>query len=117
MLQNLLNQRSYLVVDDFGDMRSTLRSMLSLFGVTDIDNAKNGADAIQQMEHKRYGVVLCDYNLGIGKDGQQVLEEARHRNLISVSTAFIMITAENTLSMVLGALEYEPDSYLYKPFT
>jgi tetratricopeptide (TPR) repeat protein len=117
MLHNLLNQRSYLVVDDFGDMRSTLRSMLSLFGVTDIDNAKNGADAIQQMEQKKYGVILCDYNLGSGKDGQQVLEEARHRNLISASTAFIMITAENTLSMVLGALEYEPDSYLYKPFT
>jgi tetratricopeptide (TPR) repeat protein len=117
MLQNLLNHRSYLVVDDFGDMRSTLRSMLSLFGVTEIDNAKNGADAIQLMEYKKYGVVLCDYNLGTGKDGQQVLEEARHRNLISISTAFIMITAENTLSMVMGALENEPDSYLYKPFT
>ena len=117
MLHNILSQRNYLVVDDFGDMRSTLRSMLSLFGVTNIDNAKNGADAIQQMEHKRYDVVLCDYNLGVGKDGQQVLEEARHRNLISLSTTFIMITAENTLGMVLGALEYEPDSYLYKPFT
>lgn len=117
MLQNILNQKSYLVVDDFGDMRSTLRSMLTLFGVTDIDNAKNGADAIQQMEYKKYGVVLCDYNLGPGKDGQQVLEEARHRNLISISTSFIMITAENTLSMVLGAIEYEPDGYLYKPFT
>jgi len=117
MQHNLLSQRSYLIVDDFGDMRSTLRSMLSLSGVTDIDNAKNGADAISQMERKKYDVVLCDYNLGAGKDGQQVLEEARHRGLISFGTAFIMITAENTLGMVLGALEYEPDSYLYKPFT
>ena len=112
-----LSTKSYLVVDDFGGMRSSLRSMLSLFGASDIDLAKNGADAIQMLEKKRYDVVLCDYNLGPGRDGQQVLEEARHRNLISNGTAFIMITAENTASMVLGAIEYEPDSYLSKPFT
>lgn len=117
MLQNALNKKSYLVVDDLGDMRSVLRSMLTLFGATDIDNAKNGADAIHKMESKKYDVVLCDYNLGAGKDGQQVLEEARHRHLISVSTAFIMITAENTVTKVLGAIEYEPDGYLNKPFT
>lgn len=117
MLENILGKKSYLVVDDFGDMRSTLRGMLNLFGVTDIDNAKNGADAVRRMESKKYDAVLCDYNLGPGKDGQQVLEEARHRSLISNSTAFIMITAENTTSMVLGAIEYEPDSYLSKPFT
>jgi tetratricopeptide (TPR) repeat protein len=28
-----------------------------------------------------------------------------------------MITAENTREMVMGAIEYEPDSYLSKPFT
>ncbi len=117
MLENILGNKRYLVIDDFGEMRSTLRSMLSLFGVTDIDNAKNGAEAISSMLSKKYDVVLCDYNLGPGKDGQQVLEEARHRGLISLSTAFLMITAENTTSMVLGAIEFEPDSYLNKPFT
>ena len=117
MLENILSNKRYLVIDDFGEMRSTLRSMLSLFGVTDIDNAKNGAEAISSMLTKKYDVVLCDYNLGPGKDGQQVLEEARHRNLISLSTAFLMITAENTMGMVLGAIEFEPDSYLNKPFT
>lgn len=117
MLDNLLNKKRYLVVDDYGDMRSALRSMLSLFGVTEIDNAKNGIEAIHKMEFNKYDVVLCDYNLGPGQDGQQVLEEARHRKLISIGTAFIMITAENTSGMVMGAIEYEPDSYLYKPFT
>ena len=62
-------------------------------------------------------MILCDYNLGAGKDGQQVLEEARHRKLISLSTVFVMVTAENTREMVLGAIEYEPDAYLSKPFT
>lgn len=110
-------KKSYLIVDDFGDMRSMLRSMLGMFGVTKVDAASNGKEAIQYLERGKYDVVLCDYNLGQGKDGQQVLEEARHRELISLSTVFVMITAENTREMVLGAIEYEPDSYLSKPFT
>lgn len=112
-----IEKKSYLIVDDFGDMRSMMRSMLGLFGVTRIDAASNGSDAIEQLEANRYDVVLCDYNLGPGKDGQQVLEESRHRNLIGFGTVFVMVTAESTPEMVLGAIEYQPDAYLAKPFT
>jgi tetratricopeptide (TPR) repeat protein len=69
------------------------------------------------MQRKKYDVVLCDYNLGVGKDGQQVLEEARQRKLISMATVYFMVTAENTRSMVMGAMEYGPDGYLSKPFS
>jgi CheY-like chemotaxis protein/predicted Zn-dependent protease len=105
-----------LVVDDFGDMRSMIKNMLMACGVKEISTANNGAQAIECLESKRYDVVLCDYNLGPGKDGQQVLEEAKHRQLIGLGCVFIMITAENTRDMVMGAVEYEPDSYLTKPF-
>ncbi|MCG8426363.1 MAG: tetratricopeptide repeat protein [Chromatiales bacterium] len=111
-----LESKSYLVVDDFGDMRSLIKNMLLSCGAGDIVAAMNGAQAIKAMERKRFDVVLCDYNLGSGKDGQQVLEEARHRQLIGLGTVFVMITAENTREMVMGAVEYEPDSYLTKPF-
>ncbi len=107
----------FLIVDDFVDMRSVLRNMLASFGVTQIDMATNGKEAIRIIEQKRYDVILCDYNLGPGRDGQQVLEEIRHRKLIGVGTVFVMVTAENTRVMVMGAVEYEPDSYLTKPFT
>lgn len=109
--------KSYLVIDDFADMRAAIRSILASLGISRIDQARNGSDAITQMQDKRYDVVLCDYHLGPGKDGQQVLEEARHRSLIGVDCIFIMITAENTREMVMGAAEYAPDSYLAKPFT
>ena len=106
-----------LVIDDFTDMRAAIRSILRSLGVNHIDQARDGNDAIAQMEKKRFDVVLCDYNLGPGKDGQQVLEEARHRQLIGVDCLFIMVTAENTRAMVMSAAEYAPDSYLAKPFT
>jgi FimV-like protein len=115
--QSELVSKTILVVDDFGDMRGMLRSMLSSVGVKEIDTANNGPEAIEAIERRRYDIVLCDYNLGPGKNGQQVLEEARHRQLIGLDALFVMITAENTREMVMGAVEYEPDSYLTKPFT
>lgn len=112
----LLENRSYLVVDDFGDMRSMIKNMLTASGVKDITLAINGAEAVNCIEKKRFDVILCDYNLGAGKDGQQVLEEAKHRRLIGLGCIFVMVTAESTRDMVMGAVEYEPDSYLTKPF-
>jgi len=111
-----LSSKHYLVIDDFADMRSMLRSMLVAYGVTKIDNAANGKDAVKLLSKNNYDVVLCDYNLGEGRDGQQVLEEARDKGYIKYSTAFLMLTAENTMEMVMGAVEYLPDDYLSKPF-
>lgn len=116
MADNFADKR-YLVVDDFADMRAAIRSILRSLGVNRIDQARDGSEAILQMEKRHYEVVLCDYNLGPGKDGQQVLEEARHRHLIGIGCIFIMVTAENAREMVMGAMEYAPDSYLAKPFT
>ena len=112
----LLEEKSYLVVDDFGDMRSMIKNMLMACGAKDITLANNGLEALARMNEKRFDVVLCDYNLGPGKDGQQVLEEAKHKHLIGLGCVFLMVTAENTREMVMGAVEYEPDSYLTKPF-
>ncbi|AFL73146.1 tetratricopeptide repeat-containing response regulator [Thiocystis violascens] len=109
--------KQYLVVDDFADMRAAIRSILRSLGISHVDQARDGKDAIARMDQTRYDVVMCDYNLGAGKDGQQVLEEARLRQLIQLDGIFIMITAENTREMVMGAAEYAPDSYLAKPFT
>ncbi|MEJ2455184.1 MAG: response regulator [Candidatus Thiodiazotropha sp.] len=111
-----LEGKAYLVVDDFGDMRSMMRNLLTSCGGKDVTLAANGTEALSKMQTRRFDVVLCDYNLGSGKDGQQVLEEARHRNLIGLGCVFLMVTAENAREMVMGAVEYEPDSYLTKPF-
>lgn len=116
-MKNNIEDLRFLIADDFVDMRSVLRNMLASFGVTKIDMVTNGKEAIRVIEQKRFDVILCDYNLGPGRDGQQVLEEIRHRKLIGVGTVFVMVTAENTRVMVMGAVEYEPDSYLAKPFT
>lgn len=111
-----LQKKSVLVVEDFYNFRLTVKRMLRSLNITNVDEASDGVEAVNKMSSKKYDIILCDYNLGPGKDGQQVLEEAKHREYIDYSTIFIMVTAENTTDMIMGALEYQPDDYLLKPF-
>jgi len=113
----IYQRRSSLVIDDFPDMRGSIRRMLANFGMATIDTASTGEEAVLKCEHDQFDIILCDYNLGDGKSGQQILEELRYRNLLKFTSCFVMITAETTRKMVFGALEYQPDDYLTKPFT
>ena len=112
-----LKKKKVLVVEDFFNFRLTMRRMLRSFNISDIDEASDGEEAIKKMSYKKYDIILCDYNLGPGKDGQHVLEEAKYRGYMDYSAIFMMVTALNTTDMVMGALEYQPDDYLIKPFT
>lgn len=107
----------FLVVDDFENFRLSIRQMIRAFGVESIEVASNGEDAVARCEFEEFDVILCDYNLGSGKSGQQVLEELRHNKLLKQTSIFILITAETSKDMVMGALEYLPDGYITKPIT
>lgn len=109
--------KTFLIVDDFNGMRGILRDMLRSCGanVKMIEAVGSGSEAITLLETNKYDVVLCDYNLAQGKNGQQVLEEARHRHLIGPDCTWLMISAEKTNDVVMGASEYQPDAYILKP--
>jgi DNA-binding response OmpR family regulator/Tfp pilus assembly protein PilF len=106
-----------LVVDDHPGMRASLRITLSNFGVTQTDMAPSAADAVHKVRQRHYDIIISDYNLGEGRDGQQLLEELRQGRLIGLSTVFIMVTAERMYEKVISAVELVPDDYLIKPFS
>ena len=108
--------KRFLVVDDFEKFRNVLRGIIQLFGGKHIEIATNGNEAIAKIRNKSFDVVLCDYHLGQGKNGQQVLEQLRHEKLLPESSVFLMVTAEGGAEMVMGAIEHQPDGYLVKPF-
>ncbi len=105
----------YLIIDDFDQMRVSFKGILTGFGALEIETAPSGEQALRLLAKTRFDVVICDYHLGDGKDGQQVLEEARHLGYLGHSCTFFMITAESHMPMVLGALEHQPDEYMVKP--
>ena len=108
----------FLIIDDFGSYRTSLVTMLTEAEVstTQIDTAANGDDALNLLRENKYDIILCDFYMGEGKDGQQVLEESRSLGILGYATVFIMITAETARAMVLSVVENRPDDYLTKPF-
>lgn len=109
--------KTFLVIDDIIGVRSSLRITISTLGGVKIDMAANAADAINKIERRVYDIILCDYSLGEGKDGQQLLEELKRRRMIRNTTIFMMVTAERSYEKVVSAVELAPDDYLIKPFS
>ena len=116
-LKDALYNKRILIIDDLVDARSSLKKMMATLGAEHIDTANDGRQASELIAEHNYDIILSDYNLESGKDGQQVLEEARYTNRLKASALFIMVTGENAIEMVMGALEYEPDNYITKPYT
>lgn len=112
---NPFGKLNFLVVDDFENFRLSMRQMLRSCGADKIELVAHATPAIQYCTYNHVDVVLCDYNLGEGKNGQHILEELRHKKLLSRSSLFLMVTAETSKEMVMGAREYQPDAYLTKP--
>ncbi len=112
-----LARSNILIIEDFEGMRIILRDMLDRAGASRIVLTANAAMAINQLERQRFDIILCDLHLGPGKNGQDILEEARHRALLPPEAVWLMVSSEKEAEMVTGTVESRPDDYLIKPIT
>lgn len=106
-----------LVVESQANMRAQLRTMLTSIGVESPQFAVSATMALRRVRAQRYDLVLCEYNLGEGQDGQHLLEDLRQHEIIPLDTLFVMITAERNYERVISACELLPDDYILKPLT
>jgi tetratricopeptide (TPR) repeat protein len=72
--------------------------------------------AVRKLRDTRYDLILCEYHLGDGQDGQHLLEDLRHHAIIPLATLFIMVTGERQYERVISAAELAPNDYILKPF-
>jgi DNA-binding NarL/FixJ family response regulator/Tfp pilus assembly protein PilF len=114
---NQLEGLTALILEPHSGMRANIHNMLNMCGVTNIDHAGSSNQAVKQLGTRAYDMVLCEYDLDGGQDGQQLLEDLRHHKLIKLSTMFFMVTAEGNYSKVVSAAELAPTDYILKPFT
>ncbi|UGQ46086.1 response regulator [Massilia endophytica] len=112
-----LKSLSALIVEPHAGMRNSLHNMLSLFGMSKIDDVVNSTQAIRALNTRPYDLILCEYELDGGQDGQQLLEDLRHHRLMQPSAMFFMVTGEGQFSKVIGVAELQPNDYILKPFT
>ncbi|HEV7814183.1 MAG TPA: tetratricopeptide repeat protein [Janthinobacterium sp.] len=114
---NELKGLTALIIEPHPGMRTSLHNMLNQCGLSRIDDAANSSQAVRQLSVKPYDLILCEYDLEGGQDGQQMLEDLRHHRLMNAATMFFMVTGEGHFNKVVSAVELLPTDYILKPFT
>ncbi len=114
---NELDGLNALIIEPHAGMRATIHNMLTLCGLSKVDHAGSSNQAVKHLGTKAYDLILCEYALEGGQDGQQLLEDIRHHKLMPLSTMFFMVTAEGDYGKVVSAAELGPTDYILKPFT
>lgn len=110
------SKKRFLVIDDQPLARDALRSIAQTLGAFAVEFASNYQDAIFRIRNNAPDIILCDYELGEGRSGQQLLEELRRFNLLPDECIFMMVTGEQSYEQVVSAVELVPDDYIIKPF-
>jgi two-component system, chemotaxis family, chemotaxis protein CheY len=105
---------SVLVVDDYSTMVRIIRNLLRQLGFEDVDDASDGATALEKMQTKRYGLVISDWNME-PMTGYDLLKQVRADPGFG-KIPFIMVTAESRTENVIAARKAGVDNYIVKPF-
>src|SRR3954453_19386966 len=103
-----------LIVDDYKTMLRIIRNLLHQLEFTNIDDASDGAIALQRLREKPYGLVISDWNMQ-PMTGLELLREVRADPRLW-ATPFIMVTAESKTENVLAAQQAGVSNYIAKPF-
>ena len=103
-----------LIVDDYQTMLRIIRNLLKQIGFTDVDEAKDGTEALGKLKEKQYGLVISDWNMA-PMTGFELLQKVRADAELT-SLPFIMITAEAKTENVVAAKQAGVNNYIVKPF-
>ena len=103
-----------LVVDDYGTMIRIIRNLLKQLGFDNVDEASDGATALQRLREKDFGLVISDWNME-PMTGLQLLKEVRSDAKLA-HIPFVMVTAESKTENVIAAKEAGVTNYIVKPF-
>jgi two-component system chemotaxis response regulator CheY len=105
----------FLVVDDFSTMRRIVRNLLKELGYTNVDEAEDGAMALNKLRSEQYDFVVSDWNMPI-MDGLTMLQEIRKDPALS-KLPVLMVTAEAKKENIVAAAQAGANGYVVKPFT
>lgn len=109
--------KQILIIDDCAPVRASIKAMAQQIGFESIHLARDANEAIAKAHELPFDFILCDFNLGEGKDGYQVFETLKTQQLLAPLNCFLMVSAENQRQIIHGMIELQPDDYLLKPFS
>ena len=105
----------FLVVDDFSTMRRIVRGLLKEMGCNNVDEAEDGAVALQMLKTNRYDFVVSDINMP-NMNGFDLLKALKAEDSLK-HIPVLMVTAEARKEDILLAEQSGAAGYVVKPFT
>ncbi len=105
---------SILIVDDYKTMLRIIRNLLKQLGFHNVDEATDGAEALNKLRGKNYDLVISDWNME-PMTGYELLKEVRSDDMLK-TLPFIMVTAESKTDNVIAAKKAGVNNYIVKPF-
>ena len=105
----------FLVVDDFSTMRRIVRNLLKELGYTNVDEAEDGAIALQKLNSGSFDFVVTDWNMP-NMDGLTLLQTIRRTPQLK-HLPVLMITAEAKKENIIAAAQAGASGSVVKPFT
>jgi two-component system chemotaxis response regulator CheY len=104
-----------LVVDDMATMRRIVKNVLKQLGFSRVEEAENGAEALQKLRAETYGLVVSDWNMPV-MTGIDMLRAIRSDEKLK-SIPVLMVTAEAQQGNLIEAIQAGVSNYIVKPFT
>ncbi len=105
----------FLVVDDFSTMRRIVRNLLKELGYGNVEEAEDGAIALQRLKGGGIQFVVTDWNMP-NMTGIELLKAIRADTTLK-HLPVLMITAEAKKENIIEAAQSGASGYIVKPFT
>ena len=105
----------FLVVDDSSTMRRIVTNTLRDLGHTDVTDAADGAEALDQLETVRPDFVVTDWNMP-NMNGLELTQAIRSHPEFG-ELPILMITTRGVKEDVVAAMKARVNNYVVKPFT
>jgi two-component system, chemotaxis family, chemotaxis protein CheY len=102
-----------LLVDDSRTIRNIQKNVLKQLGHTDIVEAGDGIEAVQNLQTTAVDLMLVDWNMP-NMDGISLVRKVRETNK---ATPIIMVTTEAEKARVVEAIRAGVNNYVVKPFS
>ena len=102
-----------LLVDDSKTMRNVQKSVLSLIGFNEVEEAADGLDALTKVNAVKPDLILLDWNMP-NMDGLTFVQKYRAQG---GKALIVMVTTEAEKTRVISAIKAGVNNYVIKPFT
>jgi two-component system chemotaxis response regulator CheY len=105
----------FLVVDDFSTMRRIVRGLLKEMGCNNVEEAEDGAVALNTLRNGKFDFVVSDINMP-NMNGFDLLKAVKADETLK-HIPVLMVTAEARKEDIVLAAQSGAAGYIVKPFT